>query len=495
MQQVSPQKILVSLLSVLLIVFMLSALFPESGEISLGKIKIKFLTLNKILHPEHAIKKDEKVDSLLANIDTSSIVEIDTLAMVNKEDSLEMIKKVDERINLQVVQKIEFTDGNKKALNSFFEKLRNGSAVRILHYGDSQIEGDRMTGFLRQKLQSQFGGSGVGLVMASDLYQTNSYKLSLSPEWKRYTGFANVNKNVKHKKYGVMAAFSRFTEIVEDSLIAKQLPIEAWIEIRPSKSSYANVQTFSQAKLFYGNCKDSVLLKVFNGETEIYSALLVADFGYHELELKFETTPSSLKYVFKGKDSPDIYGFSLEGSEGIMVDNIALRGASGTFFNKLDQGLQKMMFDDLDVGVFILQFGGNVMPYMEDEKEAADYGNWLESQMRTLKKIRPDACIIVIGPADMSTKVGETFATYPLLPNVIASMKEAAFNAGAVYWDMYGAMGGENSMLSWVDKKLAGDDYTHFSPAGAKYIIQMFYEALMFEYYEFLDAKESKPVK
>ena len=30
--------------------------------------------------------------------------------------------------------------------------------VRIMHYGDSQIEGDRISGRLRERLQKEFGG-------------------------------------------------------------------------------------------------------------------------------------------------------------------------------------------------------------------------------------------------------------------------------------------------------------------------------------------------
>ena len=51
-------------------------------------------------------------------------------------------------------------------LDSFFEEARkaqkNGTLVRILHYGDSQIEMDRISSVLRQDLQERFGGSGPG---------------------------------------------------------------------------------------------------------------------------------------------------------------------------------------------------------------------------------------------------------------------------------------------------------------------------------------------
>ena len=41
--------------------------------------------------------------------------------------------------------------------------------VRVVHYGDSQLEEDRMTMTLRRALQGRYGGKGVGLL---PLHQT-----------------------------------------------------------------------------------------------------------------------------------------------------------------------------------------------------------------------------------------------------------------------------------------------------------------------------------
>jgi hypothetical protein len=52
---------------------------------------------------------------------------------------------------------------------------------------------------------------------------------------------------------------------------------------------------------------------------------------------------------------------------------------------------------------------------------------------------------------------------------------------------MYKAMGGKNSMPSWVfaEPPLASDDFVHFNPRGAKTIAQMFYNAFILEYHRF----------
>ena len=63
---------------------------------------------------------------------------------------------------LETRYKIQFPAGNDTALYTFFRHIsalpESEELVRVLHYGDSQIEGDRITAFLRNKFQNRFGG-------------------------------------------------------------------------------------------------------------------------------------------------------------------------------------------------------------------------------------------------------------------------------------------------------------------------------------------------
>jgi hypothetical protein len=72
--------------------------------------------------------------------------------------------------------------------------------------------------------------------------------------------------------------------------------------------------------------------------------------------------------------------------------------------------------------------------------------------------------------------------TYPYLPACVAALKKVSMEIGAGYYDLYSAMGGRNSMPSWVERGLAGDDYIHFSNRGASIASQLFYDAFSAEY-------------
>jgi hypothetical protein len=49
-------------------------------------------------------------------------------------------------------------------------------------------------------------------------------------------------------------------------------------------------------------------------------------------------------------------------------------------------------------------------------------------------------------------------------------LRKMAHEEQIAYWSMYNAMGGENSMVKWVEIGLAGSDYVHFTRSGANKI-------------------------
>ncbi|MDR0437968.1 MAG: hypothetical protein LBH22_06675, partial [Bacteroidales bacterium] len=137
----------------------------------------------------------------------------------------------------------------------------------------------------------------------------------------------------------------------------------------------------------------------------------------------------------------------------------------------------------------LFQFGVNVVP--NDPKRAVNskaIENALAKELAFFKALMPDATLIVIGVSDRAYKVGEIYRTNPNVPLVRDAQKNAAIRTGCVFWDLYEAMGGENSIVNWVNQKptLAGKDYTHFSARGAQRVGEMFYKSLMIEYLNYL---------
>jgi lysophospholipase L1-like esterase len=192
---------------------------------------------------------------------------------------------------------------------------------------------------------------------------------------------------------------------------------------------------------------------------------------FKKLTINFESTAGA-----------EFYGVALDCDQGIAVDNVALRGSSGVEFAKMDKEALQVQLKELKVKLIILQFGVNVVPNVL--KDYTFYENMVYKQLRFFKSAAPDVDILVVGVSDMSRRQGTGYASYPNVPAIRDAQRHAAFRAGCAFWDLYEAMGGQNSMQSWVNNKpaLAGKDYTHFNARGARLVGEMLYNALIKEY-------------
>jgi lysophospholipase L1-like esterase len=254
----------------------------------------------------------------------------------------------------------------------------------------------------------------------------------------------------------------------------------------------ANNLGYKKLKLFYGGAQRKTWCEFYDGPA-LSGADSLMDGGNFNVK-EFAVTPGSSQHElkFKGKDSPDFYAMSLESPTGIYVDNIAQRGSSGTFFQRLNYGQLKSFYDHLNVKLIILQYGGNALPAIKSKENAINFANYFKGQILLVKKLAPGASILFIGPADMSVKEGTEYVTHPYLEDTRNALKNVVLEMGCAYFDMYDCMGGKNSMPTWVSEKLAAEDYIHFSPQGARKMATLIYSSLLFNYNAYLKAASKK---
>ncbi len=201
-----------------------------------------------------------------------------------------------------------------------------------------------------------------------------------------------------------------------------------------------------------------------------------------EQRLLIIKAPKSFKIEFENVESPDIYGISLDAISGVAVDNLSFRGSSGTEFSRINYKQFKQMASYLNSGLIILEFGVNVVPYQT--RSYSFYQRALTRELNYLKKVFNNTPILVIGVSDMSQRKGNYYASYPNIEKILEAQRLAALNANCIFWDLYHAMGGENSMPGWVfaEPSLARKDFTHFNRKGGHIVAQMLFNALMEEY-------------
>ncbi len=468
-----PGKIALFIFTVLGLLLLISVFSSsdqgKSSGIELPGITVKYPTTSVFLQEQKA-ETNLLADSIVHAIEA-------VLPTEEFKPSIPDFTKID---TARLVR-ISWPENREMFVNELHAHLES-DRCRILHYGDSQLEGDRISGYLRNRLQGIYGGTGPGFLPVKQVYDQIAAEITVTDNWLRYAVFDPTQAKLPDMNYGVFTSISRFTPVEPsfvDSTKTEILPmLTAGITIRPSGKSFSRLKQFNRIGLHYGNALDPVDVRVsVNGEL-IKESALISDGAYHCFEIITGSTPAEVHIELAGTVSPDFYGLTLDGESGVQLDNIAMRGASGTIFSKLSTYGFNRMAAKLNPKVVILQYGGNTVPYIKDSLGVVNYSRYLAGHINWLRKRMPDAVFMFIGPGDMSTLVNGEYTTYPLLPYLNQQLKQRCLSNGVAYWSMFDAMGGENSMQYWVEQELASTDYTHFSPKGSRIISELFFNAL-----------------
>lgn len=492
----SPIKIAGFIVAVFAVLALIAYFMPKEG-VKVGGKDFYFVSLEDVLSPSKNDKIDveelmqARRDSLQARMDELRNTHYQSI-QDSIDAAIEMAKNDPTRL--------QYGNDERDGLDLFFAALQGVSgkseAIRIIHYGDSQIEEDRITSYVRKRLQAKFGGAGVGMIAPLAITHSLSINLYSSENWTRYTAFGSGGPKAIDGRYGstgIMCKYNNFMADSLDSVLVEKTFSSGFVTISPRGGSPETVKKFNRVRIFMGHNTAPVVVQIaYDGITA--SETIEANTSFQTLTFMLEKSPSKITITFTGAASPEVYGISLETPGGIHMDNVSMRGGSGTIFHKLNSELTRQMYSELNPKLIILQFGGNVMPYVDSKKKADNFGKEFLRNMKRIKQLCPNVSFLVIGPSDMSKNIGGKMQTYPNLPDVRDALRDAAFEIGGAYFDLYEVMGGMNSMPSWVESNppLAAKDYIHFSPKGAQKVAEVFYESLMLDYEQYLQRRKAQ---
>jgi hypothetical protein len=476
-----PTRIFLLLLALFLF-FGLASLFIPDRNISVGNgYTFRFPSLKTVFQPNMTEYAD------IASILQQQRSDTDSLVRIVKNDTLRKPDSVAVKLSSQP---LDYPLDDRSVLFPFFRALeesqKTGEAIHILHYGDSQLEGDRISDYLRSRFQAEFGGSGPGLLPVGEETYRLAMLSSVSDNWNRHNLMGTKYKDQGPHPYGPLGSYFSFSPLIKDSVKNTEQPAESWVTFKGRGNPVERSSQYHRCRIFYENYQQPVKVSFFNGQSCFRTDTLELSHSLKDYELSFNDTPPDLTIRFSGSGSPDFYGVCLDTPSGVSVDNIPIRGSSGLEFTRMNPALLTDIYRILNVKLLILQFGVNLVP--GDLDDYTYYENALYAQLSQLKKLVPDLCIIVIGVSDASRKNGDTYESYPSVEKILKAQKSATMKAKCVFWNLYEAMGGKNSMPSWVFAKepLATTDFLHFNYSGARIVGKMFYSALINDYNEFI---------
>lgn len=366
-------------------------------------------------------------------------------------------------------------------LERFYTKLHKletekEGTVRIGYFGDSMNDGDYIVQDVRSEFQENYGGRGVGFVAISSLSALSRGSVS-----HQYSKNWTVQSFIKVKKP------TRPFGIDGQVFFAKDPGQTYWVRYKAQSQKHST--ELNNPTLLYGRShNDHAYVTVKADKDSIYNKTISANNLLNTLALTSRDV-KSLQVDFHKMDSIPVYGLNFDDGKGVHVDNFSMRGNSGLPLSILSPALMNAFDRVLQYDLIILQYGANVLGY-----GSLNYG-WYEKSMTTvvanLRECFPNADILIISTADKSSKIDQVMQTDPAVTALARAQRNYAQKTGCGFISLYALMGGNGSMVKWVDEyKMANKDYTHFNAAGSRKIAKLIYNEINKGYVKYKTKQE-----
>ena len=396
------------------------------GRIAVGDKELRWPTLAEVFEEKESAKSLESLDSL----ETLETTEPQDTAISEGQDTIAPKPKPP----IPKVPVDSVTD-SRMFLAAFYASLAESSdrVVRVLHYGDSQIEEDRMSQQIREKLQALYGGQGCGLMPLAQTIpnKTVHQQLRMNGRFvqpaqgpRRYLVYGPKRDQREDGMYGVMGQVT----MMNDSLVKGSEEVTAVCTPLIPTAQYTRWKVFADTSIHYTFAGDTVFLSGHGA----------------------------------------VYGLSQESDKGVIVDNIPMRGCLGLVFSKMDGTQLSSFYRDQHVKLIIMQFGGNAIPFNENPGTISGIVKGLREQVQYVQSCAPEASILFIGPSDMLTQEEGEWISYPMVSYMDRLLRKMALEENIAYFSLFRWMGGAGSMKRWQEIGLAGSDGVHFTRAGAR---------------------------
>ncbi len=356
----------------------------------------------------------------------------------------------------------DYSDSSANPLSLFFTKLDkiksyNGK-VRVAYFGDSFIEADYVTDEIRKHLQELYGGNGVGFLPMQSIV-ADSYrfiKFSSDDSWTDHSFKSNPQK--------LPLGLSGHLFFPEG---------EAWSKY----SAPAKGEKISQVKLYTGKTPAGNELMTVSLDGIEQAITINNSNDINETVLSDKTPVNEIKVSSSAKDLP-VYGVSVEGNTGFYLDNYGFRGNTGALSLQIPVNVMSEFNSYFKYDLIILHYGLNAVEH--NSSKSAWFENAMTKLIQNIKQGFPGVPILLISTSDFAFRDKGQYVTEPAIIPMVKKQQQIAMNSKVAFWDLFDAMGGENTIVHWVegDTALAYKDYMHPNARGSKKIADIFLDKL-----------------
>ncbi len=381
--------------------------------------------------------------------------------------------RVDEGELARSLGSLAVEDATGHALDGYYASLAKtiarepGAVTRVLHYGDSVITADLISGTMRRLTQARFGDAGHGFILLAnpwEWYFHNDVSHSATEGWvqSRITG-----PLVGDGLYGLGGV----------SFHSSGGAASAWFSTK-AKGDYG--RKVSRFDVYY-------LEQPAGGDVN----LLVPGRPAENLTTRGPKKVSRVRSVTV-PDGPGqmtvrtwaggdvrLFGVALERDvPGVVYDALGANGARMRLWDSMNTEHWREQLALRKPALIVLEYGTNES---EDSDFRSDtYDAALDRVLTKVAKAADGASVLVVAPLDRAERVSGKLRTRPIILKLVEAQRKAAAAHGFAFWNTFEAMGGEGAMGRWIQAKpqLGSWDFTHPTPLGAEAIATLLFNAL-----------------
>jgi hypothetical protein len=347
----------------------------------------------------------------------------------------------------------------------------------IVHIGDSHLQADYCTGWIRDNLQFDYGDAGRGLVTPLRMSGTNQpfdYTISspaswsavklMNRNWDRTMGFTGTSVSPASRNSSITVATSEKDDF----------------------NPFSSVTIFHKGQFFVTSVKDS------DGRLIPFVATPSQD--YTHIALSKDVTFANINFDSAGDLT--LFGANLSGDRpGLFYHVIGNNGATYDTYNRI--GSVGSGISALEPDLVIISLGTNEA---FGRVNASSLKTSINRLIENIRKENPMATILLVTPMECqrstyttvsrkskkrkgrrrrsSTQKVKSYKTNTAIARVRNIILDYARENHIAVYDWYEVAGGEGASTKWITDGLFSHDRVHHSVKGYQLQGYMLYQAL-----------------
>ena len=371
---------------------------------------------------------------------------------------------------------------NISAIDSFFIKLSQTPKrkLKILHIGDSHLQADFPSGYIRERMQQMFGYGGRGLIFpykSAGTHAAYDYKTYSFGRWE-YT--RNTQREAVYDM-GLIGATIHTTDstagfkiVFHDGFIRDNFTqIKLYCKL-DSLSYDVKVKTSSESIPLYLSCKDNTSGKPY---------ILIT------LPRPSDTIEVMINKTDKKQNFFECYGLMVESKDdnGVLYCSTGINGAG--YHSLLKQRIFDKQLAEFKPDLVILDLGAN--DFYGGAFNTQDMESNLVKIIDMIQRASPTTNIIISNSQDIFYRHRRSVAQckdFMELTKKVAAYRKCAF------YNYYDIAGNGGSMAQWYKRGLAKPDKIHLTTQGYYTKGELYLNAILNSYAAWLVKKEDSLV-